>query len=78
LLAYMLHRKMVRSANTYEVLIFLPITISSVLVAQWWNRVFSPVGIFPAIVRALSGNHDYIMTIFENKDFAIFPIGAVP
>lgn len=74
LLAYMLHRKMVRRADTFEVLIFLPITISSVIVAQLWNRVFSPVGILPTLVRALTGNPDYIMTIFENKDLAIAPI----
>lgn len=74
LLAYMLHRKMVKGANAFEVLIFLPITISSVIVAQLWNRVFSPIGILPGIVRALSGNADYVMTIFENKDLAIVPI----
>lgn len=73
-LAYMLHRKMVRGAANFEVLIFLPITISSVIVAQLWNRVFSPVGILPALVRGLTGNQDYVMTIFENKDLAILPI----
>jgi len=74
LLAYMLHRKMVRGSKKFEVLIFLPITISSVIVAQLWNRVFSPVGILPSIVRALSGNNEYIMTIFESKAYAIVPI----
>jgi len=74
LLAYMLHRRMVKGAKLFEILIFLPITISSVIVAQLWNRVFSPVGILPTIVRQLTGNHDYIMTIFENKDFAFVPI----
>lgn len=74
LLAYMLYRKMVKGANTFEVLIFLPITISSVIVAQLWNRVFSPAGIVPAVIRVITGNPDYIMTIFESKYFAIVPI----
>jgi multiple sugar transport system permease protein/raffinose/stachyose/melibiose transport system permease protein len=74
LLAYMLHRKMVKNANLFEVLIFLPITISSVIVAQLWNRIFSPVGIFTAMVRALTGNQDYIITIVENQALAIVPI----
>ncbi|MGI5172469.1 sugar ABC transporter permease [Treponema sp. OMZ 840] len=74
LLAYMLYRKMVKSADMFEVLIFLPITISSVIVAQLWNRIFSPVGIVPAIVRHITGNPDYIMTIFEHQYFAIVPI----
>ena len=34
----MLYRKMVKHADVFEVLIFLPITISSVIVAQLWNR----------------------------------------
>jgi multiple sugar transport system permease protein/raffinose/stachyose/melibiose transport system permease protein len=74
LLAYMLHRKMVKKTDVFEVLIFLPITISSVIIAQLWNRIFSPVGIVPSIVRVLTGNRDYIMTIVENKSLAIVPI----
>jgi multiple sugar transport system permease protein/raffinose/stachyose/melibiose transport system permease protein len=74
LLAYILHRKMVRKADLFEALIFLPITISSVIIAQLWNRIFSPVGIVPAIIRTLSGNQDYVMTIVENQNFAIVPI----
>ena len=74
LLAYMLHRKMVRNTNLFETLIFLPITISSVIIAQLWNRVFSPIGIVPALVRTITGNADYIMTIAENKNLAIIPI----
>jgi multiple sugar transport system permease protein/raffinose/stachyose/melibiose transport system permease protein len=74
LLAYMLHRKMVRKANVFEVLIFLPITISTVIIAQLWNRIFSPVGVFTALVRTLTGNADYVMSIVENKNLAIVPI----
>ena len=74
LLAYMLYRKMVWNSDLFEVLIFLPITISSVIIAQLWNRIFSPVGIFTALMRALTGNQDYIMTIVENKSLAIVPI----
>jgi multiple sugar transport system permease protein/raffinose/stachyose/melibiose transport system permease protein len=74
LLAYMLYRKMVIRADLFEVLIFLPITISSVIVAQLWNRIFSPVGIFTMFMKAVTGNREYIMTIVENKNFAIVPI----
>jgi raffinose/stachyose/melibiose transport system permease protein len=74
LLAYMLHRQMVKGAKQFEMLIFLPITISSVIVAQLWNRVFSPVGILPTIVRQITGNNEYIMTVFENKTYAFVPI----
>ena len=76
-LAYILHRKMVRQVNLFETLIFLPITISSVIIAQLWNQIFSPVGIFTTLVRAISGNRDYIMTIVEKKNWAIVPIMVV-
>jgi multiple sugar transport system permease protein/raffinose/stachyose/melibiose transport system permease protein len=73
-LAYILHRKMVQQTNLFEALIFLPITISSVIIAQLWNQIFSPVGIFPSIIRTITGNPNYIMTIVEKKHLAIVPI----
>jgi multiple sugar transport system permease protein/raffinose/stachyose/melibiose transport system permease protein len=74
LLAFMLYRKMVVKPNLFEVLIFLPITISSVIIAQLWNRIFSPVGIFTALMRTVTGNRDYVLTIVEDKNLAILPI----
>lgn len=73
-LAYMLHRNMVRGIKLFEVMIFLPITISSIIVALMWLRIFSPIGIFPYIVRKITGNPEYIVTIFENENWAIIPI----
>ncbi|MDR0567963.1 MAG: sugar ABC transporter permease [Spirochaetaceae bacterium] len=74
LLAYILHRKMVRNSDLFEALIFLPITISSVIIAQLWTQIFSPVGILPSLIRSITGNPDYIMTILEKKGLAIVPI----
>jgi multiple sugar transport system permease protein/raffinose/stachyose/melibiose transport system permease protein len=76
-LAYILHRKMVRQVNLFETLIFLPITISSVIIAQLWHQIFSPVGIFVTFMRAVTGNPTYIMTIVENEKLAIVPIMIV-
>ena len=73
-LAYVLYRKMVWGGDYFKVLIFLPITISAVIIAQLWNRIFSPVGIFTAMMRNFTGNQDYIMTIVENPRWAITPI----
>ena len=73
-LAYMLYRRMVRQSDLFKILIFLPITISSVIIAQLWNRIFSPVGIFTSFMRMMTGNQDYIMTIVEHPHFAIVPV----
>lgn len=73
-LAYVLFRKFVRGVKFYEMMIFLPITISSVVVALLWNRIFSPVGIFTYFMKHVTGNPDYVMTISESPYFAMVPI----
>ncbi|MCG8452284.1 MAG: sugar ABC transporter permease [Spirochaetales bacterium] len=74
LLAYVLFRKFVKGVKFFEMMIFLPITISSVVVALLWNRIFSPVGVYTALVRSISGNPDYVMRISESPYFAMIPI----
>ncbi|WP_018526326.1 carbohydrate ABC transporter permease [Alkalispirochaeta alkalica] len=77
LLAYLLFRKLVRGTRFFEMVIFLPITISAVVVALLWNRIFSPVGLYTNMVRVLTGNPDYVVRIFENQDWAMVPILVV-
>jgi multiple sugar transport system permease protein/raffinose/stachyose/melibiose transport system permease protein len=77
LLAYLLHRKWVKGTKFFEFMIFLPITISSVVIALLWNRVFSPVGIYTTFVRMVTGNPDYVVKIFESEQFAMIPILVV-
>ena len=74
MLSYLIFRQWVKGSKFFEMMIFLPITISSVVVALLWNRVFSPVGIYTDLIRTLTGNPDYIVKIFENKTFAMVPI----
>lgn len=74
ILAYLLYRKWVKGAKFFEMMIFLPITISSVVVALLWNRVFSPVGIYTTLIRNITGNPDYVVKIFESPRYAMIPI----
>lgn len=74
LLAFLLHRKMVRNGNFYQTMIFLPITISPVVVALLWNQIFSSSGMVVAIIRNLTDQPQYVMKIFENRQMAIYPI----
>lgn len=73
-LAYVLYRKFVKGFKFYEMMIFMPITISSVVVALLWNRIFSPVGIYTYFVKWLTGNPDYVMRISESPYFAMVPL----
>ena len=74
LLAFMLHRKMVKGGEFYQTMIFLPITISPVVVALLWNQIFSASGLITAIIRRMTDDPRYVMTVFENKDLSILPI----
>jgi multiple sugar transport system permease protein/raffinose/stachyose/melibiose transport system permease protein len=74
ILAYILYRGLVRGESFFEAMIFLPITVSPIVVAVLWNMLLSPVGIGPWIVRAITGNPDFIFTVFEDRSLAIYPI----
>lgn len=74
ILAYVLYRRMVKFENFFETMIFLPITISAIVVAILWNRIFSPVGIYTGLIRNITHDPQYIMMIFQNKTWAIFPV----
>jgi raffinose/stachyose/melibiose transport system permease protein len=73
-LAYILYRRMVRNGPFFETMIFLPITISAIVVAILWNRLFSPEGVLVDIMRHLTGDHRWVLSIQEDKYWAIFPV----
>ena len=73
-LAYIIYRRMVRGENFFTAMIFLPITISAVVVAILWQQIFSPVGLYTALMRIIKDNPRYVLAIFQNKTFAMVPI----
>ncbi len=73
-LAYILYRKMVKGEAFFTAMIFLPITISAIVVAILWQQIFSPAGLFTALMRILKDDPRYVLRIFENKTYAMFPI----
>ena len=73
-LGYILYRKLVKAGKFFEMMIFVPITISAVVVALLWNRIFSPVGIYTSLIRYLTGNPDYVLRITEHPYLAMIPI----
>jgi multiple sugar transport system permease protein/raffinose/stachyose/melibiose transport system permease protein len=73
-LAYIQYRKMVRGEAFFTAMIFLPVTINVVVVALLWQQIFSPVGLYPALMRIVKNDPRYILKIFEDKTYAIVPI----
>lgn len=72
--AYIIYRKMVRHERFFEIMIFLPITISPIVVALLWNQIFSTSGAFTQLMRIMLDQPRYVFTIFESRQFAIVPI----
>lgn len=77
LLAYLIYRQWVKGSKFFEMMIFLPITISSVVVALLWARIFSPVGIYTQFIRTVTNNPDYVVQIFQDPNKAMIPILVV-
>jgi len=73
-LAYIIYRRLVRGGKFFETMIFLPITLSAVVVAKLWNQIFSPSGLYVALIRMLGDDPRYVMEIFEDRVLAIVPI----
>ena len=74
LFAYIIYRRMVRRGQFFEVMIFLPITISPVVVAILWNQIFSTSGLVTQLMRMIRDDPRYVFGVFEDKQWAIFPI----
>lgn len=73
-LAYIIYRRMVRGHSFFETMIFLPITVSAIVVAKLWNQIFAPAGVFTQLIRILSDDPRFVFKIFESRTFAIVPI----
>ncbi len=74
ILAYILFRKLVRASDFFKSMIFLPNMISTVVVAILWNQIFSPTGFYTAIMRSALNDPQYVLSVFESKNWAIVPI----
>jgi raffinose/stachyose/melibiose transport system permease protein len=73
-LAYILFRRIVRNGAFFETMIFLPITISSIIVAILWNRMFSPTGVLVEVMRGLTHDPRWVFSVQEDKTWAMAPV----
>lgn len=73
-LAYILYRKLVAGGNFFQSMIFLPITISSVVVANLFRQIFSSQGLFTQLMRTMKNDPRFVFRMFEDKELAIVPI----
>jgi len=67
----------VKGGRLFETMIFLPITVSAVVVAKLWNQMFSPSGLVTGLLRLMRDDPRFVIDIFESRSFAITPILGV-
>lgn len=76
-LAYALYRKFVRFRGFFQGMVFLPVTISMIVVGLLWLKMFSPVGAVTNLLRFIYNDPQYTIGIFTNKTWAMLPIAFV-
>jgi len=76
-LAYLIYRRLVKRGGFFQAMVFLPTVISTIIIGILWSKMFSPIGVVPRIIQAITNNPDYSMTIMTNKNLAMIPIGFV-
>jgi raffinose/stachyose/melibiose transport system permease protein len=77
ILAYILFRKLVLGRGFFQSMVFLPITISTIIVGILWKNIFSPYGLGTAVLKLLTGNPEAIFDWGVNPQTAMLPIGFV-
>jgi len=58
-LSYVLYRGLVKMADFFQTMIYLPCVISTVVIGILWKSFFSPNGAFPEIVRLVNPTYEY-------------------
>jgi len=76
-LAYLIYRKLVKGSGFFQAMVFLPTVISTIIIGILWSKIFSPIGVVPKIIQAITNNPNYTMTIMNSKQLAMIPIGFV-
>jgi ABC-type sugar transport system permease subunit len=76
-LAYLIYRRLVKRGGFFQAMVFLPTVISTIIIGILWSKMFSPFGVVPRIIQAITNNPSYSMTIMTNKNLAMIPIGFV-
>ncbi len=73
-LAYILYRKLVRFQGFFQGMVFLPITLSMVIVGILWLKMFSSVGAVTNLLRLIYNDPEYTIGMLSSKTWAMVPV----
>ena len=75
ILAYLLYRSLVKAANFFQTVVFLPRFLSTIVIGTMWKRLFQADGPVSVIIQTLSGNPSAQFDLMLYKETVMFPIG---
>lgn len=76
-LAYVVYRRFIKFGPFFKAMIFLPITMSTVVVGTMWAKIFSPVGFVTEISKLIFNNQNIIDLLYNKKQLSMVPIALV-
>lgn len=73
-LAYLLYRSMVKGTGFFQAIVFLPQTISTVIIGILWNAMFNPKGLVTKLIQVITDDPSFMITWQLQKSTAMVPI----
>lgn len=74
ILAYILYRKMVASANFLQAMVFLPHFLSTIVTGTMWKKIFQADGPVSRLMQLVSGDHNAQFDLMLRVETVMVPI----
>lgn len=75
ILAYILHRKLVKGENFFQSMVFLPHFLSTIVIGLLWKRIFTANGPVSRLIQLFTGDPGAQFRMMLSPDTIMIPIG---
>ncbi len=75
ILAYILYRRMVKGGDFFQVMVFLPHFLSTIVIGTMWKRMFQADGPVSRLIQIFSGDPTAQFDLMLHADTVMYPIG---
>ncbi|MBN1500024.1 MAG: sugar ABC transporter permease [Spirochaetes bacterium] len=75
MLAYILHRKLIRGGAFFQTIVFLPQFLSTIVIGLLWRRLFAADGPMSTLIQIFTKDPDAQFTMMLDPSTVFYPIG---
>jgi raffinose/stachyose/melibiose transport system permease protein len=75
ILAYILYRRMVKGGDFFQIMVFLPHFLSTIVIGTMWKRMFQADGPVSRLIQIFSGDPSAQFDLMLHADTVMYPIG---